>query len=257
MTRDLGPRLLAEFLGAAFLAAIVIGSGIAAHHLSPGDTGLQLLENAAATAAGLFAIILMFGPVSGAHFNPVVSLIDAAFGGLRWRDALAYIPAQVVGCISGAVLANAMFGGAAISIATTHRATGAHLLSEIVATVGLLLVIFSLARTRRGAAAASAVGAYIGAAYFFTSSTSFANPAITVGRMFSNTFAGIAPASAPGYIVAQLAGAALAVAIIRALYPHVTPAQAADVVVPRVDPEAERDSVGADRVIRAAVPDRT
>jgi glycerol uptake facilitator-like aquaporin len=230
---DLPRRLLAEFLGSALLAAIVIGSGIAAQRLSPGDTGLQLLENAAATATGLFAIILMFGPVSGAHFNPVVSLVDAAFGGLTWRQAAAYAPAQIAGCIGGAVLANGMFAKAAISISTTHRASGAHLLAEVVATVGLLLVIFSLARTGRSATAPAAVGAYIGAAYFFTSSASFANPAISIGRMFSDTFAGIAPASVPAYVVAQLAGGAGAVALIRTLYPDVTPAEAAEVVVPR------------------------
>jgi glycerol uptake facilitator-like aquaporin len=233
---ELQRRLLAELLGSALLAAIVVGSGIAAARLSPDDTGLQLLESAAATATGLFAVILMFGPISGAHFNPVVSLVDAAFGGISRRDALAYIPAQVVGCIAGAVLANAMFAEAAVSIATTHRATGAHLLAEVVATVGLLLVIFSLARTGRAATAPAAVGVYIGAAYWFTSSTSFANPAITVGRMFSDSFAGIAPASAPAYVVAQLVGGALALALIRALYPDVTPHAAAEVVVPHPQP---------------------
>ena len=186
-------RLLAELLGSAFLAAVVIGSGIAAQRLSPGATGLELLENAAATAAGLFAIILMFGPVSGGHFNPVVSFVDAAFGGLSWRDAAAYLPAQVAGCIGGAVAANLMFALPAVSISVKHRASPAHFLSEIVATLGLILVIFALARSGRSRTAPAAVGAYIGAAYFFTSSTSFANPAITVGRMFSNTFAGIAP----------------------------------------------------------------
>jgi arsenate reductase len=232
MDRELARRLLAELLGSAFLAAVVIGSGIAASQLSPGDVGLQLFENAAATAAGLFTIILMFGPVSGGHFNPVVSLVDASFGGLRWRDALAYIPAQVIGCILGAVVANGMFALAAVSISTKHRATPAHLFAEVVATLGLLLVIFSLARTRRAAAAPAAVGAYIGAAYFFTSSTSFANPAITVGRMFSNTFAGIAPASAPGFVVAQLVGGAVAIAVIRLLYPDITPDEAAGAVMP-------------------------
>ena len=190
MTAPLGRRLFAELLGSAFLAALVIGSGIAAHQLSPGNVGLQLLENAAATAAGLFAIILMFGPISGGHFNPVVSLVDATFGGLTLRDALAYIPAQIGGCILGAIVANAMFSQALISISTKHRASPAHLFAEIVATLGLLLVIFALARTDRGASAPAAVGAYIAAAYWFTSSTSFANPAITIGRMFSNTFAG-------------------------------------------------------------------
>ena len=225
-------RLLAELVGSAFLAALVIGSGIAAQRLSPGETGLELLENAAATAAGLFAIILMFGPVSGGHFNPVVSFVDAAFGGLRWRDAAAYLPVQVIGCIGGAVVANLMFAQAAVSISAKHRASPAHFLSEILATLGLILVIFALARSGRSRAAPAAVGAYIGAAYFFTSSTSFANPAITIGRMFSATFAGIAPSSAPTFIAAQIIGGALAIAVIRALYPGVTPAQAADIIVP-------------------------
>jgi glycerol uptake facilitator-like aquaporin len=225
-------RLAAEFAGSAFLAAAVIGSGIAAVRLSPGNTGLELLENAAATAAGLFAIVLMFGPVSGAHFNPVVSLVDAAFGGLRWRDAAAYLPAQVAGCVAGAVVANLMFGLTAVSISTKRRASGAHFLAEIVATLGLILLIMALVRSGRSGSAPAAVGAYIGAAYFFTSSTSFANPAITVGRMFSDTFAGIAPASAPAFIGAQVIGGGLAFALVKALYPEVTPAQAADVVVP-------------------------
>jgi Glycerol uptake facilitator and related permeases (Major Intrinsic Protein Family) len=232
----LARRLLAEFLGSAFLAAAVIGSGIAAQQLSPGDTGLQLLENAAATAAGLFTFILMFGAVSGAHFNPVVSLVDASFGGLRWRDALAYIPAQVSGCIAGAVTANAMFALAAVSISTKHRASDAHLFAEVIATLGLLLVIFSLARTRRGAMAPAAVGAYIGAAYFFTSSTSFANPAISVGRMFSDTFAGIAPAAVPAFVVAQLVGGLVAIGVLRTLYPDITPDEAAEVMVPHEEP---------------------
>jgi glycerol uptake facilitator-like aquaporin len=232
---NLRRRLLAELLGAAFLAAVVIGSGIAAAQLSPGNVGLELLENAAATAAGLFTIILMFGPVSGGHFNPVVSLVDASFGGLSWRDAFSYVPAQIVGCMLGAVVANLMFAHAAVSISTHHRASPAHLFSEVIATLGLLLVIFSLARTRRGASAPAAVGAYIGAAYFFTSSASFANPAISVGRMFSNTFAGIAPAAVPGFVVAQLVGGVLAVGVIRLLYPHVTPEDAAEVVLPHHD----------------------
>jgi len=221
-------RLVAEAAGSALLAAAVIGSGIAAQRLSPGDAGLELLENAAATAAGLYAIILMFGPVSGAHFNPVVSVVDAAFGGLRWRDAAAYLPAQVGGCVGGAVLANLMFAGAAVGISAKHRASPAHFLSEVVATAGLILVIFALARTGRARSVPAAVGAYIGAAYFFTSSTSFANPAITAGRMFSDTFAGIAPSSVPAFVAAQLAGGVAAYGLIRALYPGVTPAPAAD-----------------------------
>jgi glycerol uptake facilitator-like aquaporin len=225
-------RLLAEFLGSALLAAVVIGSGIAAQRLSPGQTGLELLENAAVTAAGLYAIILMFGPVSGGHFNPVVSFADAASGGLSWRDAAAYLPAQVAGCTAGAVLANLMFALPAVTISTKQRASGAHFLSEIIATAGLLLVIFSLARSGRARSAPAAVGAYIGAAYWFTSSTSFANPAITIGRMFSDTFAGIAPGSVLSFIGAQVIGGAAAVALVKALYPAITPADAAGIVVP-------------------------
>ena len=226
-------RLLAEFLGSAFLAAAVIGSGIAAQRLSPGQAGLALLENAAATAAGLFAVILMFGPVSGGHFNPVVSFADAFFGGLSWREAAAYLPAQAAGCIAGAVAANLMFALPAVTISAKHRATPAHFLSEVIATLGLLLVIFSLARSGRGRTAPAAVGAYIGAAYWFTSSTSFANPAITAGRMFSDTFAGIAPSSVPPFVAAQVLGGVLAAAVIKALYPAITAADAAGVSVPR------------------------
>jgi glycerol uptake facilitator-like aquaporin len=229
MTAPLPRRLLAEFVGSALLAAVVIGSGIAAARLS-GDVGLRLLENAAATAAGLFAIILICGPVSGGHFNPVVSLVDAAFGGMSWRDAWAYVPAQVGGCIAGAVLANGMFAQPAISISAHHRASPAHLLGEVVATAGLLLVIFAVARSGRVATAPAAVGAYIGAAYWFTSSTSFANPAISAGRVFSDTFAGIAPASVPGFVLAQLTGGAAAYGLIRLLYPDLAPADAAEAI---------------------------
>jgi arsenate reductase (thioredoxin) len=217
---DLWRRLLAEWLGSALLAAVVIGSGIAAQQLSPGQIGLELFENAAATAAGLYVLIVMFLPISGAHFNPVVSFVDAAFGGTRWRTALAYLPAQVVGCVCGTILANLMFSRSAVSISTHHRAGGGHFLSEVVATAGLILVIFCLARSRRIAVVAPAVGAYIGAAYFFTSSTSFANPAITIGRMFSNTFAGIAPSSAPSFIAAQVMGGVVAFGLISVLYPR-------------------------------------
>jgi arsenate reductase len=235
-------RLAAEWLGSALLTAVVVGSGIAAQRLTPGDVGLQLLYNAGATAAGLFAIILMFGPVSGAHLNPVVSFVDAALGGLGWRDALIYLPAQVAGCVSGAVLANVMFNRAAVSISTHHRASGAHFVSEIVATAGLLVVILALARTGRGSTAPAAVGAYIGAAYWFTSSTSFANPAITVGRMFSNSFAGIAPSSAPSFIAAQIVGGVLGLAIIKLLYPSITPTEASEVVMPHL---TDRNDTGA------------
>jgi glycerol uptake facilitator-like aquaporin len=238
-------RLTAEFLGSAFLAAVVIGSGIAAQRLSPGQTGLELLENAAATAAGLFAIILMFGPVSGGHFNPVVSFVDAAFGGLSWRHAAAYLPVQVAGCIAGAVIANLMFALSAVSISTKDRATPAHFLSEIVATLGLMLVIFALARSGRSSATPAAVGGYIGAAYFFTSSTSFANPAIAVGRMFSDTFAGIAPSSVPSFIGAEIVGGVLAWLVVKMLYPGITPAQAADIIVPHRDSQAGPETARA------------
>jgi arsenate reductase len=236
----LARRVPAEAVGSMLLAAVVIGSGLAAQQLSPNQIGLQLVENAAVTAAGLYAIILMVGPVSGAHFNPVVSAVDAVFGGLSWRDVAAYLPAQVAGCLAGAVLANVMFDQAAVSISVNHRASGAHLLSEVVATAGLVLVIFSLVRSRRGDKAPAAVGAYIGAAYWFTSSTSFANPAITVGRMFSNSFAGIAPASAPGFIAAQIVGGIVGVAAIRLFYPGLSPATAATVVVAHPSPAAAR-----------------
>ena len=215
----LARRLLAEYVGSLLLATVVIGSGIAAERLSPDDVGLELFENAAATAVGLFAIILMFGAVSGAHFNPVVSAIDAALGGLTWRDAAAYLPAQVAGCCSGAIIANLMFSASAVTVSGKHRTSGAHWLSEVVATVGLLIVIFALVRTGRSTSAPAAVGAYIGAAYFFTSSTSFANPAITIGRTLSDSFAGIAPSSVPGYVTAQLVGGVVALVLIRTLYP--------------------------------------
>lgn len=228
-------RLFAEFLGSALLAAVVIGSGIAAQQLSPGATGLELLENAAVTAAGLFAVILMFGPVSGGHFNPVVSFVDTALGGMSWRDAVAYLPAQVGGCIAGALLANSMFSRAIFEISTKGRSSGGHFLAEIVATTGLIVLIFALARGGRTRSTPGAVGTYIGAAYFFTSSTSFANPAITVGRMFSDTFAGIAPVSAPVFVAAQLIGGGLAVGLVRVLYPALTPAQASTAVVPAID----------------------
>jgi glycerol uptake facilitator-like aquaporin len=220
-------RLLAEFLGSLLLAAIVVGSGIAAQRLSPSDTGMELLENAAATAGGLYAIILVFGPVSGAHLNPVVSFVDAVLGHLSWRDAVAYLPAQVAGCSTGAITANLMFSGGAVSISTKHRADGGHWLAEVVATAGLVLVVFSLSRNGKSASTPAAVAAYIGAAYFFTSSTSFANPAITIGRMFSDSFAGIAPASAPGFIAAQIVGGLAGAVLVRVLYPRpAAPAQA-------------------------------
>lgn len=219
-------RLLAEFLGSALLATVVVGSGIAAQSLSPGEAGLELFENAVATAAGLFVLILMFGAVSGAHFNPVISCVDACLGGVSWRTAALYAPTQTAGCVAGAVLANVMYAQPAVAWSTRDRASPAHFVSEVVATAGLVLIVFALARTRRSSLAPAAVGAYIGAAYFFTSSTSFANPAIVVGRMFSNTFAGIAPGSSLTFIAAEVVGGAVALALIHALYPTVTTAGA-------------------------------
>ena len=216
---SLGRRLAAEGLGTALLLAIVIGSGIMGERLAGGNVAIALLGNTLATGAGLVVLIEVFGPVSGAHFNPVVSGVATRLGGISGRDALAYLPAQVFGCVAGAVLANAMFAKAAISFSQHHRASPAHLLAEVVATAGLVLVIFTLVQTRRTASVAAAVGAYIGAAYFFTSSTSFANPAISIGRMFSNTFAGIAPASVPAFIVAQIIGGAVGLLGVRLLYP--------------------------------------
>lgn len=222
MEAPLARRALAEFLGTLLLVAVVVGSGIAAQRLSPGDVGLQLFENAAATAAGLVAIILAVGSVSGAHLNPVVSLADRVFGGLSTRDLGAYIAAQVAGACAGCMLANLMYELPAVDWSTKTRSSGGLWLGEIVATAGLLLVVFGVVRSGRGSVAPFAVGAYIGAAYFFTSSTSFANPAVTIGRMFSNTFAGIDPVDVPSFIAFQLVGAAIAVGLVRLLYPDIT-----------------------------------
>jgi glycerol uptake facilitator-like aquaporin len=228
-------RLAAEFLGTGLLVAVVVGSGIAAQELSPGDIGLELLENSFATALGLAVLIVMLGPVSGAHFNPIVSAADWFIGrrvgaGLKLRDLGPYVIAQIAGGILGAVLSNVMFT-VSTTFSAKERATGGHLVGEVVATAGLILLIFALARTRRGAIAAPAIGAYIGAAYWFTSSTSFANPAVTIGRMFSNTFAGIAPSSVLGFIAVQIIGGAAGVALVILLYPH-SGGAADDVVVP-------------------------
>jgi glycerol uptake facilitator-like aquaporin len=217
---DLVRRLIAEGLGTAFLLIAVVGSGIMARQLSPSDVGLQLLENAAATAGALIGLILMFGAVSGAHFNPVVTLVDRASGSISNRDASCYIGAQVVGGCIGTIIANLMFELPAVEWSTKSRSSGALWLSEVVATVGLLLVIHGCVRTGRASAVPFAVGAWIGGAYFFTSSTSFANPAVTIGRTLSDTFAGIKPSSAPMFIVMQLLGAAVAFVLIRVLYPR-------------------------------------
>jgi glycerol uptake facilitator-like aquaporin len=236
MRPDLGRRFVAELVGTALLVAVVVGSGTAAQRLSPGDVGLQLFENAAATAAGLIAIILAFGSVSGAHLNPVVSVADAIFGGLERRALVVYVPAQIIGGIAGAILANLMFSSPAVEWSTKTRSGGGLWLAEVVATAGLLLVIFGVARSGRSSAAPFAVGAYIGSAYWFTSSTSFANPAVAIARTFSNSFAGIAPRSMPAFVGFEVIGAAVGIALIWYLYPDIR-ASADDVVVPALESE--------------------
>ncbi|MGZ4444797.1 MAG: aquaporin, partial [Nocardioidaceae bacterium] len=210
---------LAELIGTAFLVAAVIGSGIAAARLSPTDVGLQLLENSLVTGAALVALILALQPVSAA-FNPVVTLVERALGAVSTGDAAALIAAQVLGGALGAVLANLMFGLPAVSISTHSRSSGGLWLGEVVATLGLVLVIFGTARSGREGSVAFAVGGYITAAYWFTSSTSFANPAVTIARMFSDTFAGIAPASVPMFVLMQLVGGIAALGLIKLLYPR-------------------------------------
>jgi len=237
LNATLARRLFAEGLGTAFLLVAVVGSGIAAQRLSPGDTGLQLLENSIATGAALVAIILAFGAVSGAHLNPVVTLVDRLFGGVSSREASLYCGAQVLGAIVGVAVADLMFELPAFEVSTKVRDGGGLLLGEVVATLGLLLVVFGLARAGRSAVTPFAVGAYISAAYFFTSSTGFANPAVTVGRTLTDTFTGIAPESAPAFIGMQLVGAALAFVAIKVLYTDVA-AHARDVVVPHEEPRA-------------------
>jgi arsenate reductase len=218
-------RLAAELLGTMLLVTAVVGSGIMATRLSPNDVGLQLLQNSIATMLALAVLILIFGPVSGGHFNPVVTLADwwlhrRSGNQVRLADVAAYTVAQTLGGIGGAVLANLMFSLAPVTFSDTERSTANLWLGEVVATAGLVLLIFALVRTGRAALAAPAVGAYIGAAYWFTSSTSFANPAVTAGRAFTDTFAGIAPVSVPGFVAAQLAGAVVAVLVVTALYPR-------------------------------------
>lgn len=233
-TAPLARRLAAEALGTGLLVTAVVGSGIAAARLSPSDVGLQLFENAAATAAALAVIILLVGPVSGAHLNPVISAVDWWFGrarstGLRLGEVGAYTAAQVAGGVAGAILANLMFDLPAVTFSTTDRSAGHLWLSEVVATAGLTAVVFALARSGRGPLSAATVAGYIGAAYFFTSSTSFANPAVSIARAFTDTFAGIAPTSVLPYLLAQTGGAVLGAAAVRLLYPHV--ADTADSVV--------------------------
>jgi glycerol uptake facilitator-like aquaporin len=217
-------RVLAEFVGTALLVAAVVGSGVMAATLSPRDVGLQLLENSVATAFALGTLILIFGPVSGAHFNPAVSAADWFLGrrartGLTTTELTWYVLGQVAGAVAGSILANLMFALPAVEWSSRHRAAGHLWLGEVVATSGLILLIFALARSGRSSVAPAAVGAYIGSAYWFTSSTSFANPAVTIGRAFTDTFAGIGPGSVPGFIVAQFGGLLIGVALLLALYP--------------------------------------
>jgi glycerol uptake facilitator-like aquaporin len=219
VTPPLARRAVAEMVGTAFLVSAVIGSGIAAARLSPSDAGLQLLENSLATGAALVALILALQPISAA-FNPVVTLVERALGAIDNRTTVALVVAQIAGGCLGAVIANLMFGLAALSIATQSRSSSGLWLAEVVATLGLVLVIFGALRSGRTDAVAYAVGGYITAAYWFTSSTSFANPAVTVGRMFSDTFAGIAPGSAPPFILMQLLGGVAALALVKLLYPR-------------------------------------
>ncbi len=249
--RTLGRQALAEFLGSAGLVTVVVGSGIAAQRLSPDDVGLQLLENALATGAGLVALILAFGPVSGGHFNPVVTLADRFFGGVTNRQVAVYLPAQVIGGAVGAVVANLMFELPAVELSTTDRSGGGLWLSEAVATFGLVVLIFALVRAGRGALAPFAVGAYITAAYWFTSSTSFANPMIDLARTLSDTFAGIAPGSVPMFLLMQLVGGAVGIAAVAVLYPTVG-ASADAVVVPHDGTAATSDR--RDRPVPTDIP---
>ncbi len=228
----LARQALAEFLGSAGLVTVVIGSGIAAQRLSPDDVGLQLLENALATGAGLAALILAFGPVSGGHFNPVITLADRFLGAMNNRQVATYVPAQLAGGAVGAVLANLMFDLPAVSISGKDRSSTGLWLSEALATFGLVVLIFALVRAGRAALAPFAVGAYITAAYWWSSSTSFANPMIDVARTLSDTFAGIAPLSVPMFLLMQLVGGAAGVAAVALLFPTVAEVSD-DVVVPK------------------------
>jgi glycerol uptake facilitator-like aquaporin len=231
MKANLRVRVVAEFLGTAFLVAAVVGSGIMAERLSGGNVALALLANTIATGAALVALICAFGPVSGAHLNPVVSLADALEGGLAWSEAFAYVAAQIIGGIVGTIATHAMFSLPLISLSTHARSGPSQFLSEIIATFGLLCVIWGCSRSRP-AIVPFAVGNYITAAYWFTSSTSFANPAVTIARSLSNTFAGIRPAHVPLFILAQFAGAVVATLLFRWFLPAI-PARANQIVMPR------------------------
>ena len=212
-------RLTAEAVGTALLVATVVGSGIMAQRLSPDDVGLQLLENAAATVGALIALILALGPVSGAHFNPVVSMVTRLFGGLSTRDTILYSLVQIAGGCIGAMIANVMFELDVVNLSTKDRSSGALWFSEVIATIGLVLIIFCIVRSGRASAVPYAVGVWIGGAYWFTSSTSFANPAVDFARSLSDSFAGIKPSSIPGFLIAQIVGGLLAYLLVKVLYP--------------------------------------
>jgi len=231
MTVDVPRRFVAEAIGTAMLLAAVVGSGIMGDRLSGGNDAIALLANTIATAAALTALILTFGPISGAHFNPAVSIADASQGGLRWQEVPVYVLAQVLGAVLGVWTAHVMFGERLFMLSVHARSGPAQVVSEFVATFGLVSVIWGCSR-RRADAVPFAVGAYIAAAYWFTASTSFANPAVTLARALTDTFAGIRPADVPGFIVAQLAGAAAATLLFRWLVPSL-PASAGRVVIPR------------------------
>jgi len=233
-------RLTGEFIGTAFLLAAVVGSGIMAESLTD-DVGLQLLQNAFATAGALIALILAFGAVSGAHFNPAVTITDRAFGGIDTPTAVWYVGAQTAGAIVGVMVANLMFDLDAVNWSTKDRSSLNLVFADGVATLGLLLVIFGVVRSGRASTVSFAVGGYIAAAYYFTSSTSFANPAVTVARMFSDTFAGIEPASAPGFIAAQVVAIGLAIGLIRVLWPDMSEV-ADEVLVPHGDARTTNDA---------------
>jgi glycerol uptake facilitator-like aquaporin len=235
---SLGRRLVAEGLGTTLLLATVVGSGIMGERLAGGNVAIALLANSLATGAGLVAFILMLGPVSGAHFNPVVTLADAALGGLRWRDAAGYVAIQVLGAFVGVALAHGMFGEPIFSVSRHARAGSAQFLSEFTASFGLLAVIWGAAR-RRSAAVPFAVAAYITAAYWFTASTSFANPAVTMARAATDTFSGIRPSDVPPFVVAQLLGAAAATLLFRWLVPALSDV-APEVVVSHLEPTVTR-----------------
>ncbi|MEV1066875.1 aquaporin [Streptomyces sp. NPDC050263] len=241
MNASLGRRVAAEAIGTGLLVTVVVGSGIQATELSR-DVGVQLLANSLATAFGLGVLILLLGPVSRAHFNPAVTLAAWFTGrrdpdGLTLRDVAVYVPAQIVGAVAGAVLADAMFAEPLVEFSTHDRSAGHLLLGEVVATAGLIVLVVGLGRIGRAALAPAAVASYIGAAYWFTSSTSFANPAVTVGRAFTDTFAGIAPASVVPFIAAQLLGTALGLGIVAAVYGPTAAAARRGTGVPGGEPE--------------------